>query len=331
MLSIIVPIYNAEKHLRELLDTLVNQTYVDKEIILVDDGATDKSGLICDQYREKYPFVRVIHKKNEGLSKARNTGLEAASGGYIAFVDSDDALDLDFYEIIINAMKRTQSSVGVCEFKKEYSSNMHVLHRHESISKEVVIDGTENIMTCVMGGENNNIAAFAWNKVFKKKVIGETRFRPEITIHEDLFFALETMMNTQRLVLVKEPMYHYRYVASSLSKSGPIKKFEKCLDDHKIVNEWVEKNAPYCLEDAYKNYIFWNTKTAEQMLKNKDERVFRKIQKNLKSCEKYINDCSIRMRLISKAILKSWISYKIIGGGIWELKQVYIMLAKIRK
>lgn len=321
MLSIIVPVYNAEKYLKESLETLVNQTYEDKEIILVDDEAKDNSGVICDQYAEKYSFVRVIHKKNEGVQKARNTGLEAAKGNYIAFVDCDDALDLDFYEIVIKAMERTGSDVGVCGFQTEYSSNMHICKKHDDIPGEVIIDGSENILACVMGGGETNIAAFVWNKVFKRSVIGDIRFRPEITICDDLFFTLETMKNTQHVALVQTPMYHYRYVASSMSKSGSIKRFENCLDGLEVLNEWVKKNAPNCLEDAYQNYIFWNTKTCEQMLKNKNERVFRKVQKNIESCKEYIDKCSTRMRLISKAILKSWTAYRIVGGGILEIKE----------
>lgn len=330
MLSIIVPVYNAEKYLRELLDTLVNQTYEDKEIILVDDESTDKSGLICDQYAEKYSFVRVIHKKNEGVQKARNTGLEAANGIYIALVDSDDALDIDFYEIVIKAMERTGSDVGVCGFQTEYSSNMHILKKHDDIPAEVIIDGSENILTCVMGGGENNLAGFVWNKVFKRSIVGNIKFRPEISICDDLFFTLETMKNTQRAVLVKTPMYHYRYVASSLSKNASINRFENCLDCLGVLNEWVKKNIPNCIDDAYKNYIFWNTKTCEQMLKNRDERVFRKVQRNIGSCKEYINKCSIRMRLISMAILKSWTSYRMVGGVFWELKKVYIAIARIR-
>ena len=113
-ISIIVPVYNVEKYLKTCLDSIINQTYQNLEIILVDDGSTDNSGEICEEYRKTDSRIILIHKENEGLSMARNFGLDIASGDYISFVDSDDFIARNMMEALYNRLLETQSDMAIC-------------------------------------------------------------------------------------------------------------------------------------------------------------------------------------------------------------------------
>ena len=116
LVSIIVPVYNVAPYLREALDSIVNQTYKDLEILIIDDGSTDGSSAICEEYASKDPRIRLIHQSNKGLSGARNTGLEHATGDYVAFIDSDDSVSPVFIESLVNAMTSSSASIAVCKF-----------------------------------------------------------------------------------------------------------------------------------------------------------------------------------------------------------------------
>ena len=116
-LSIIVPVYNIGQYLEECIESLIEQTYSDKEIILVDDGSTDNSGKICDAFAGNYSYIKVIHQENKGLPFARNAGLEIAEGEYIGFVDSDDVIKKDMYKKLISALEETDADMAVCNFE----------------------------------------------------------------------------------------------------------------------------------------------------------------------------------------------------------------------
>ena len=119
-ISVIVPVYNCEKYLPSCLDSILNQTYTSLQIILVDDGSPDKSGIICDQYAAKDSRIQVIHQKNQGVSAARNAGLACADGDAVGFVDSDDTIDADMYETLTSLMLAHKADVAVCGYKKVY-------------------------------------------------------------------------------------------------------------------------------------------------------------------------------------------------------------------
>ena len=121
--SIILPVYNVAPYLRRCMDSIINQTYRNIEIICIDDGSTDKSSQLCDEYSQKDKRIIVIHKKNGGQSDARNVGITVATGKYIAFVDSDDYIDEQFLEQLYLAIKKNKSDISMCKYKKTYKLN----------------------------------------------------------------------------------------------------------------------------------------------------------------------------------------------------------------
>ena len=120
LISVIIPVYNVEKYIRECLDSIVNQTYKNLQIILVDDGSTDNSGKICDEFAKKDSRITVVHQENQGAGAAKNTGLELIEGEYFSIIDSDDYIDLSMYEKMVSLMKQYDSVFVQCLFKQVY-------------------------------------------------------------------------------------------------------------------------------------------------------------------------------------------------------------------
>ena len=124
-LSIIIPVFNVEEYLPKCIESVVNQTYDNLEILLINDGSTDNSGVICDNFAHKDERVKVVHKENGGLSAARNLGLSLATGHYIAFLDSDDYIDSEMYETLVDALENADADIAACGFKEIYQ-NKHL-------------------------------------------------------------------------------------------------------------------------------------------------------------------------------------------------------------
>lgn len=328
-LSIIVPIYNAEQYLEECLESVVNQSYREKEIILVDDGSTDASGAICDAYACRYGFVAVLHGTNRGLSGARNIGMDTATGECIAFVDADDVLDRDAYEILMQALQKTESDVSACGFCIEYGS-IAAAGKQDTVPRPFVAEGMEACLLSISAKEHC-LTGFAWNKVYRRKVIGGIRFKEDAVLCEDLVFNYEVLSNAKRVCMTDLPMYHWRYMRASLSRNSRLDRYRKCLDSRMKLNAWVEENAPFCKEGVYTDFIFWNTKVSEQMLKNPDMELYELVKTNLIRYKTYIPGCSVRVRLLAYSLLRSWQSYRILGALIYQCKLLYIRLQKLKK
>lgn len=322
-ISIVVPVYNSAQYLPILADSLILQTYKNKEIILVDDGSEDESGRICDEYAEKYEFVKAYHIPNSGVQNARNIGLMKATGDYIAFVDSDDALDLDCYEILINELENNNSDIAACGFKNEFSDNMHIISLHNRIPEGIVIKGRDECLKTI-GGKPVDSARYVWNKVFKREILDGVRFRPEIAVCDDLFFTYEAVYNAQSMTIVDLPMYHYRYASSGIVQGASVDVCERCVDGLELLNTWMEKKAPFCRAEVYANYIFRNTKICERMLDGFIKETYLKAKNNIKRVEDFIPACKLRIRISARAILKSWTAYKICGTVIRSFKVIYI-------
>lgn len=210
LISIIVPVYNVEPYLCRCLDSILNQTYNNIEIILVDDGSTDRSGEICDAYREKDSRINVIHKRNGGSSSARNYGLEMAKGEYIGFVDSDDYIASDMYELLHRYM-RTDVDL-VCCGMVHINKNGHVeLHG----AANVMILDTEQALKEMLHMRCFGISACS--KLFKKEILKGISF-PVGRTSEDLPFAYNVVKNCRNVVTIGAYKYYYCYRENSISR-----------------------------------------------------------------------------------------------------------------
>ena len=231
-ISIVVPVYKVEKYLSKCIDSLINQTYADLEIILVDDGSPDNSGHICDEYAKKDKRIKVIHKENGGLSDARNKGIEIARGEYITFIDSDDYVSLKYCEILYNTIQKHHADIAVSNYLK-FNENEEV--KEQTINGEIVmtsIQALEHLYT-----KNEAVAMrTAWGKLYKKTLFSSIRY-PKGKINEDEFVIHHLYDKAKKVVFVKNPLYYYLQRTSSIM-GGEFT--EKRLDGLEALEERIE-------------------------------------------------------------------------------------------
>ncbi len=200
LISVIVPVYNVEKYLNQCVESIVNQTYRNLEIILVDDGSPDNCPQMCDDWAKKDAHIRVIHKENGGVSSARNAGLDVCKGEYIAFVDSDDWLESDMYETMVSQIK--DNCLIVCEYTKSICADADFVKKNET----VYFKRTE-FSALLSNGRINS----PFNKLYKQNQLNNIRFHKDISLGEDLLFNLEVLQSSKADILfISEPLYHYR-------------------------------------------------------------------------------------------------------------------------
>ncbi len=199
-ISVIVPIYKVEKYVRKCIESIINQTLRNIEIILVDDGSPDKCGEICDEYASTDSRIKVIHGSNRGVSAARNAGIELASADVIGFVDGDDWIEPQMYEKLLDAMHRTSADIGVCNLTYDFKN--FVRTENPAICKETVVGRDEALEMLVF---ENLLHSYPCDKVFKRDVI-TTRF-PENCRYEDLRVMVRWV--AKKVVLVPYSGYHY--------------------------------------------------------------------------------------------------------------------------
>lgn len=325
MLSIIIPIYNAEKYIEPCIDSLIAQDFQDKEILLIDDGSKDSSPQICDDYADKYDYIRVIHKDNGGCSSARNFGLKEARGDYIAFVDADDVLDHDFYSILMNALLETKSDVAVCSYKNEYGKSFKVINKHNSIPQPIVFESVVSALES-MTAKENSIEGFVWNKVWKREVVANQEFRNDVAIVDDAVYSWTAISRINKACYINLPMYHYRIILNSITRNSSLDKYYKALHGYEIMIADAEENAPKCLNGLCTDYIIWNIKFCEQLL-FKDNDVIKdylNAKRNIEGKKKYIKMLGLRHRILARSVLNSWILYKFTGKLFWNLKKIYM-------
>lgn len=202
-ISVIVPIYKVEPYLCRCVDSILGQTFSDLEVLLVDDGSPDGCGAICDEYAKKDARVRVIHKPNGGLSSARNAGIEAAKGAWIAFIDGDDWIDPDMMNILHTAALRHGAQVAECSYRRIYKDRIE----EETPCTGACIEGT-NVDALEGMYDWKNFKPVAWNKLYRREVIGDTRY-PEGRLHEDEFTTYRFDWNAEKLVFVDASEYNY--------------------------------------------------------------------------------------------------------------------------
>ena len=211
LISVIVPIYKVEAYLDECVRSIVGQTYPHLEIILVDDGSPDGCGALCDEWAKRDDRIKVIHKPNGGLSDARNTGLEIASGDYIAFVDSDDWIEPEMYERMLSALLREDADICACRISSRYPDR-----RADWGCPEYRVTDPEQ--TYAMLYDDAAYPVSAWNKLYRKELWKELRF-PVGKICEDAFTTYRLIHSAKRIVQLPEALYCYRIRPESIMTS----------------------------------------------------------------------------------------------------------------
>lgn len=250
MVSIIVPVYKVEKYLNRCVGSILSQTYKNLEVILVDDGSPDNSGVICDEYAQKDGRIKVIHKQNGGLSSARNAGLEIATGKYVSFVDSDDWLDCKFIETLIDVMVKTESDMSACSFCRT-KGDFAKRNKFEQNPK-IVKDKYFAIF------DENSYAGYACNKLFKREIIEKynLRFDEKIFNGEDFPFALEYVHNSQKTSYINQDLYFYFFREMSIMNSIRLsERFISIIYAREKALDFLRTNAPKCYDVCKASYL----------------------------------------------------------------------------
>lgn len=224
VISVIVSIYNVQAYVEKSVQSIVNQTYKNLEILLVDDGSTDNSGKLCDAFAKNDERIKVIHKVNGGLSSARNEGIKVATGEYIAFVDGDDWIDEDMYEGMLSAILKHDADIAICNYKEISKKGI----RDTSSDDIVVFEGRETLKVFIEEDVNYQIQNAAWNKLYKRSLMGELRF-PEGKLFEDIVYTTKLLAGSKRAVYVNKAYYNYIFDRSDSIMNS--KKVERLLTD----------------------------------------------------------------------------------------------------
>ena len=243
LISIIVPIYNVEPYLQRCLDSIINQTYSNLEIILIDDGSSDKSPQICDEYASKDNRITVIHKKNGGLSDARNTGLDNCKGEFISFIDSDDWVEQSYIETLLHALEQTNADISIANFIKTQFSYKYILKTYEH--NFTILNSTEALAK-LWNREEDSIFVTAWGKLFKKSLYTNIRF-PKGRIHEDEYTSYKLLYHSNLIVFLDVPLYIYFQRKDSIMGQ-------------------VEKSSIRSLRAQIEKYLFFKRKNIPHIL-----------------------------------------------------------------
>lgn len=277
LLTIIIPVYNVEDSLNRCVNSVMNQEYNNLQIILVDDGSTDRSGEICDSFSKKDDRIEVIHKNNGGLSSARNAGLDISKGVYIGFVDSDDYIESNMYYELIKALIENDADIACCLLNYEKSKETPLAQK--GVYETEVFNRYESLNALSRGFYSDSFC----DKVFKKNLFNLTRFE-EGKYYEDSALIYKIVGKTSKTVLIRKRLYNYMYNDKGITKSLDYKHF---IDLRDII---IERLA-YYRDNCFENY-------------NEEFRRFFKEYMGMVYNSCYLDGCQLLNRELREEIIK---------------------------
>ena len=295
LISIIIPAYNIENYIAKCLDSLLNQTYRNLEIIVVDDGSSDDTGKVIDDYSSKYDNIKVIHKKNAGVSSARNSGIEVASGDYIGFVDGDDTVDENMFEILIKNAIKYDADISHCGYKMVFPSRIDYYHNTGTLVEQNNEIGLKDLLT------GNRVEPGLWNKIYKKELFKDIKIDESIKINEDLLINYYLFKKAEKSIFYDKCFYNYTLRKGSAATSTV--NINKIIDPIKVrkeILEDLEKNSDL-YDIAYEKYIMSLVGICRnvQIRKNKE---YKSYIDNAKKSLKYEINNIIKNKAVSKKI-----------------------------
>ena len=303
-ISVIVPVYKVEPWLHQCVDSILAQTFRDFELILVDDGSPDNCPAICDAYAQKDSRVKVIHKENGGLSSARNAGLDAAQGEYIAFIDSDDWVSAEYLAQLLHAVQMHGADMAICNIVPSYPAEFSGWKRKSSTMSHELL--TQSQMSERLIADTNWFYVVAWNKLYHKNIWRSLRF-PVGYIHEDEAVIHRVIGLCSAITIISDPLYFYRQVTNSITGQGiRIQSSDKLFAyadriEFAFKQGWTQI-AKHALGDyiyAFFDLYYRFPRTTE------NEKYFRRMDDSLKKALPYIlksNSVSLRHKIYLIAI-----------------------------
>lgn len=249
LISIVVPIFNVQNYIDDCIQSIISQTYTNIEIILVDDGSTDKSGIICDEYKKKDNRIKVIHKKNGGVSDARNVAIDIFKGKFITFIDGDDIVSVSYVDALFRILSMSNSQIAICAHsdftvKVPTQSQIVEIYDYEIYSSDNAI---KEILT------NGAFTTSPWGKLYDRNLFDNIRY-PKGKICEDLSTTWRLFEKTDRIVFRKSPEYFYRQNPNSLMNSRFNIRNYDIIEAHESVLAGLSIKKPYLLTYAKERF-----------------------------------------------------------------------------
>lgn len=323
-ISVIIPVYNVAPYLEKCLDSVIRQTYVNLEIILVDDGSTDGSGNICESYAEKDKRIKVIHEKNGGLSFARNAAMKVMTGKYLTFVDGDDCIEKDMYEMLYNAISLNGSDISVCG---RYEYNEDGSKRIYDFTEDRTVDKKEAVKLLL---KDTSFGHMVWNKMYRKEMFEGTDF-PEGKVFEDIAIMYGIIEKADKVSIVSKPYYHHLYRSGSISN-------EVCIDSYIDYLDAAENLIVHYKDSEYYKYSIINKFMINEYvwmklsgIKDENEDVKSLIRQTRKEVIEHIDSIfyvNLKYKITAVAIavcphLFAWaINSKTMSALIWKMNKL---------
>lgn len=262
LISVIVPVYKVEQYIDRCVQSIVDQTWKNLEIILVDDGSPDGCARMCDEWARRDARIRVIHKENGGLSDARNAGMAAATGESIGFVDGDDWIEPDMYRLLVEQMERTQSDIAACGVEMVWEDGTPP--RRLTKAGGCVLEAEEAMRAVI---EESWIQAPVWYKLYRTELVRSIPF-PVGKCHEDVFWTYQAVGRAKRVVVFDTLCYHYLQRAGSIMDEGFSLKRLDALEGKLLRLRYIQECYPDMVTDATTDLCFFCFWLAQKVLKS---------------------------------------------------------------
>ena len=314
LISVIVPVYNVAPYLREALNSVVNQTYHNLEILIIDDGSTDESGTICNKYQCD-PRVKVIHQENHGLSAARNAGLDIMTGEYVAFLDSDDAYHTDYVRKMFDCISREKTDIVICRYLACRTVNK-MNHDLKSRTNPKAKQGRYNSVEAIQAVFNGYINASVWNKLYRRKIWETNRF-PVGRNYEDIETTYKNFDACESVYMLDEALYFYRKHPESITNTHTIENIQ-------------DRNIAYAQEEAFIASHIPDVFTEEQLKKRRQSHLNSLMKSFIRAEDKSASALTREMVIsLGKEIglqnmsFKTGAAYQMICSAPWLINAAY--------
>ena len=282
--SVVIPIYNAEKYIEKTLGSVINQTYKNLEIILVNDGSTDNSLNICQKIKDVDNRIQIINQSNKGVSEARNAGKMIATGEYIIFIDSDDILLDNMIETLVKNIEEHNADISICGYKEVFENGE--VKKNRILGQELIMN-REKALKVLFSGKSFGISL--WDKLIRKNIIDSIEFEKGRTINEDKYFLFKAIENSNKIYLKNEGLYLYMQRSQTLSKQKFGKRNLDILYFSKKMEDEIKKEYPDLIDSAIENRIMDNIYVYRNIIRSysyKDDIYIR----NIRDIENYLKN-----------------------------------------
>ena len=327
LISVVVPVYNVERYLPKCIESICEQTYSNIEIILIDDGSTDECGNICDRFESLDSRIRVIHKKNGGLSDARNCGINNAHGDLIFFVDSDDTICKETLEIMYNKMLANDADMVICNFDIVDETGAKKGTQYSPMKDEEM---TPERLLKLYNQPYGFYYIVAWNKLYHKRLFDNIRF-PVGKRNEDQFVAHKIAFECEKIITVKRPLYHYTKRENSIMHSS----VSSCIfNESEALGERCkfiyDKKLYACLNEAFRNFYlnyYWKRRDFGSQFSDTIEEMDEFYDETFKYCKDHLSNLNSIVFSMSSKFLDFYIfKYKskhLLCAIKWKLKTLF--------